>query len=168
MGEFLVKYANEMSIFVRYVTRTPQNKSCCFSPNVYSFFKCIIKKETFQNNWICGGWRNCLSPCPGVLEKLTVTCFSWNSSWLVWIRNVHYCAPKRHLLSQMKPVYSHALFLVISSHLWINLHNGLFCSGFMIRIFHLACGEWLLFGVERDGISHTCMCSGAPKNSWNC
>jgi hypothetical protein len=36
-----------MFIFVRYVTRTPENKSCCFSPKVYSFFKCVIKITGF-------------------------------------------------------------------------------------------------------------------------
>jgi len=35
--ESLVKFTNEVSIFVTYVTRT-QNKSCYFSPKVYLFF----------------------------------------------------------------------------------------------------------------------------------
>ena len=150
-----------MSIFVRYITRTPQNKSCCFSPKVYSFFKCIIKKETFQNNWICGGWRNSLSPCHGVLEKLIVICFSWNSSWLVWIRNVHYCQEPPAQPSA-EPDESRVLScpvswtcFFISSHLWINLRSGLFCSGFMIRIFHLTCGEWfIIWGGEGWNFSY--------------
>jgi hypothetical protein len=151
-----------MSSFVIYVTKSPQNKSCYFSPKVYSSLNVLLKRKHIKITEFVEDEKT------DYLHAVESFLRSWK-----W-RAYHEISLDLYGSEICITMLSRASCLAICwarwkiFPLWIYLHSDLFSSGFMIRIFHLTYREWLLFGVERGGISHTWMYSGAPKNSQNC